>query len=305
MDACRHAPMDIPWDGAQLFLTVAEAGSLSAAARKLGMTQPTMSRKLAELESALGEPLFERDRSGVVLTEFGQRLLEPARQMAQWAAELSSVAEHRSEPHGVVKITVPPGIGHMFLTPWAARLRVQVPQIDVHVLSTVRPLDMVRREADIALRLDGASEDCVAGVDLTLSAYAAESYAATRQQVTDPAELDWIGWAPPLDDLSPNNVLQRLIPDLRLAFASDDYLLQVRACELGLGAMLLPAPHPAFAPAMPLRRMNLSVPPIRRRLSLLVPRSARAIPRVNRILEPLVSALEGWQTIAPTDAPRS
>ena len=65
--------MDIPWDGAQLFLTVAEAGSLSAAARKLRMTQPTMSRKLAELESVLREPLFERDRSGVVLTDFPTR----------------------------------------------------------------------------------------------------------------------------------------------------------------------------------------------------------------------------------------
>ncbi|HSC88703.1 MAG TPA: LysR family transcriptional regulator [Polyangiaceae bacterium] len=294
--------MDIPWDGAQLFLTVAEAGSLSAAARKLGMTQPTMSRKLAELESTLGEPLFERDRSGVALTDFGLRLLEPARQMAKWAAELSNTVERGSERHGVVKITVPPGIGHMLLTPWAARLRAEVPDVDLQVLSTVRPLDMIRREADIALRLDGvANADCVASIDLRLFAYAAESYAATRPQVTTPAELDWIGWAPPLDDLSPNNILQRLVPDLRLAFASDDYLLQLRACELGLGAMLLPAPHPAFAPALPLRKVNLSVPPIRRKLSLLVPRSTRAIPRVKRLLEPLVQALEEWQAAAPVD----
>jgi DNA-binding transcriptional LysR family regulator len=167
--------------------------------------------------------------------------------------------------------------------------------VELHVVSTVRPLDMVRREADLALRLDGTSDDCVFAIELNLLPYASQSYVASRAGTMDPAQLDWIGWAPPFDDLSPNNVLRRLVPDFRLAFAADDYLLQIRACELGLGVMLLPEPNPAFEPSTPLTKMSVGLPPIRRKLSLLAPRSVRAIPRVKAVLEPLVEALEQWQ----------
>jgi len=287
--------MDIPWDDAQLFLLVAESGSLSAAARRLGMTQPTVSRKLAELEVALGEPLFDRERTGVSLTEFGQRLLGPAREMARWAAELSTNAAQRPSPRGVVRITVPPGIGHLFLAPWALEARAHLPDIDLHVISTVRPLDMVRREADLALRLDGTTDDCVASVELSLLPFAAAAYIDRHPGAREPAELDWIGWTPAQDDLSPNNVLRRLVPDARLTFASDDYLLQMRACELGLGVMLLPAPHPTFAAPACLQRVDVAIRPIRRTLSLIAPRAAQSIPRVNAVLERLAASLAEWE----------
>ena len=114
----------------------------------------------------------------------------------------------------------------------------------VRTLSTVRPLDLTRREADLALRLGvPAGEESVASVDIELRAFASEQYAARVAGKTGPAELAWIGWAPPLDDLSPNSALGRLIPGWRPSFASDDYLVQIRACELGLGAMMLAREH--------------------------------------------------------------
>jgi DNA-binding transcriptional LysR family regulator len=78
--------MNIPWEDVRLFLAVAEAGSLSAASKRLHTTQPTVSRRLAELEATLGEPLFVRNAQGIALTSFGERLVEPSRRMAEWAA---------------------------------------------------------------------------------------------------------------------------------------------------------------------------------------------------------------------------
>jgi DNA-binding transcriptional LysR family regulator len=286
--------MDIPWDDARLFLAVAETGSLSAAARTLRMTQPTVSRRLAELEEGLGEPLFERHAAGATLTAFGERLVAPARQMAEWATELTRVAAQSEAPRGVVRITAPPGIAHGFVAPFAAMLATSFPEITLEVVSSVRPLDLARREADIALRLGASSDDCVASVGLTLEAFAAERYASRLRGVSNPRDVAWIGWAPPFENLSPNTTLRRLIPDFAPSFASDDYLVQLRACELGLGAMLLPRPHPDFPSSQGLERLALDLPPISRVLTLLCPRSAAAIPRVRTVLAPLREAMRTW-----------
>src|SRR5262245_53612556 len=97
--------MNIPWDDLQLFLAVAEARSLSGAARRLRVTQPTVSRRIAELEATLGEPLFSRAVDGVEITSFGERLVEPARRMAEWASEVERAAERaETAPRGVVRI---------------------------------------------------------------------------------------------------------------------------------------------------------------------------------------------------------
>lgn len=76
---------DLPWDDVRTFLAIAEEGSLSRAAKRLRVGQPTVSRRLAALEQQLGYPLFKRKAEGAILTRAGQRLLDPARRMADWA----------------------------------------------------------------------------------------------------------------------------------------------------------------------------------------------------------------------------
>ena len=116
--------MDISWDDMRVFLAVAEAGSLSAAARRLKMTQPTVSRRVADLEANVGEPIFVRAADGVSLTSYGERLVEPAKRMAEHAAELTRAAERaESEPQGIVRITAAPGIAFEVGAPFAAWLR--------------------------------------------------------------------------------------------------------------------------------------------------------------------------------------
>jgi len=96
--------MHFRWDDLKLFLAVHEQGSLSGAARVLKLGQPTLSRRIAELEEATGEALFERKSHGAVLTAAGQKLLPAAQSMAEWANEAAlSIGKQTHLPEGSVR----------------------------------------------------------------------------------------------------------------------------------------------------------------------------------------------------------
>ncbi len=79
--------MQLKWDDLRLFLAVCDEGSLSAAARIMGLGQATLSRRIAEMEAQVGEPLFVRQSQGVVLTDMGRQLLPSVQRMAEWATQ--------------------------------------------------------------------------------------------------------------------------------------------------------------------------------------------------------------------------
>ena len=102
--------MKLRWDDLKLFVAVHEQGSLSAAARVLKLGQPTLSRRIAELEEAIGETLFERKSLGTVLTAAGSKLLPAAQSMAEWANEAElQVQKQTYLPQGTVRVAAPPG----------------------------------------------------------------------------------------------------------------------------------------------------------------------------------------------------
>jgi DNA-binding transcriptional LysR family regulator len=291
-NAWSHTPMDIPWEDVRLFLAVAEAGSLSAASKRLRTTQPTVSRRLAEVEATLGEPLFVRTAQGIALTSFGERLLEPSRRMAEWAAEVERAAERReTSPRGVVRVTAAPGVAFEVLAPFAAWMRSKLPDVQLEVRASVQYLDLSRREADLALRFgEVAQRDVVplASLDVEVAAFAAPEYVATLPRRYGVADVAWVAWAPPFEELSPNPELARLIPGFRPAFASDDYLVQLRAAEAGVGAMFLGRVAYRFSPRR-LVELSLELPPIRRSLHLACARSALEIPRVRAVADLLTA----------------
>ena len=208
--------MNIPWEDVRLFLAVAEAGSLSAASKQLETTQPTVSRRLAELEAMLGEPLFVRSVQGISLTSYGERLVEPSRRMAECAAEVDRAAEKReTSPHGVVRVTAPPHVAFDLLAPFAAWMRGKLPGVSLEVRASVAYLDLSRREADLALRFgEIAQRDVVSLVSLEVEvgAFAAPEYVATLPRRYGLADVAWVAWAPPFADVSPNPELARMVP---------------------------------------------------------------------------------------------
>ena len=143
----------LDWNQLKAFLETAETGSLSAAARKLGLTQPTLSRQVAAIERHMGVTLFERVGKAMALTTTGLDLLEHARAMGAAAQALGLAASGRSQiVGGVVSVSASDAVAAHLLPPLVRRLRDEAPGIAIEVISTNSLSDLQRREADIAIR---------------------------------------------------------------------------------------------------------------------------------------------------------
>ena len=141
------------WNNARAFLVTAEEGTLSAAAKALGLTQPTLSRQVAALEAEMGVTLFERVGQRLVLTESGLALLQHARSMGDAASKFSLAASGQSQQlEGAVAISVSELDAVFRLPEIISGLRKSEPGIDIEVVVTNEPSDLKRREADIAIR---------------------------------------------------------------------------------------------------------------------------------------------------------
>lgn len=144
---------DLDWNQLKAFFQTAQTGSLSAAARKLGLTQPTLSRQVAAIEQRMGVTLFERVGKAMVLTPTGQDLLEHARAMGAAAEALGLAASRRSQAvGGVVSVSASDAVAAYLLPPILRRLQAQEPGIAVEVIPSDALSDLLRREADIAIR---------------------------------------------------------------------------------------------------------------------------------------------------------
>lgn len=234
---------NLNWDDLRLFVAVAEQGSFSAAARVLGLGQPTLSRRIAEMEGQLGEPLFVRKPQGCELAPAGERLLPAASQMAQWARDAEvSLARPAQRVAGKVRVTAPPGIALTLLTQFAHRLKRRYPSLTLEVLSTTATLDLSRGEADIALRTHRVTEPgllTLGRLRSTPGLYASADYAAGLAPDATIADLDLICWSDDQGHFQVNRELQRLVPGFKPVFSSDDFNVQLAACVQGLGAMVL------------------------------------------------------------------
>ncbi len=144
---------NLDWNQLKAFLETAEAGSLSAAARKLGLTQPTLSRQVAAIEQRMGVTLFERVGKAMALTPTGLDLLEHARAMGAAAEALRLAATGRSQAvGGVVSVSATDAVAAYLLPPLIKQLRENEPGIAIEVIASNALSDLLRREADIAIR---------------------------------------------------------------------------------------------------------------------------------------------------------
>jgi DNA-binding transcriptional LysR family regulator len=184
---------DLDWNRARAFLATAEAGSLSAAARRLDLTQPTLSRQVAALEAELGVALFERIGKKLVITEAGESLLHHARAMGEAALAMNLAATGRAEAiEGPVTISATDGYAAYVLPPILARIRSQAPQVTLVLVASNSLSDLQRREADIAIRHVRPEGDNLIGRLLRESAarfYAARSWVDANGHPATPADI--------------------------------------------------------------------------------------------------------------------
>jgi len=181
------------WNRARAFLVTAEEGSLSAAARALGMTQPTLGRQVDALEQELGVVLFERVGRGFTLTPSGRELLDHVRAMGEAANRASLAAAGQSQIEGTITIAASEAHSALLLPPIIARLRRAEPGIKVEIVASSGVSDLRRREADIAIRNFQPTEpDLIARKirDIPARLYATHGYIERIGNPTLPSELD-------------------------------------------------------------------------------------------------------------------
>lgn len=141
------------WNHIRGFLATVEEGSLSAGARVLGVTQPTLSRQISALEETLGVTLFERGHRSSELTAAGLELVEHVRDMYKAATHISLTASGQSQTiKGHVKLTCTNNVATYHLPPILKRLRIKAPEIEIELVTSNDVRDLKKREADIAIR---------------------------------------------------------------------------------------------------------------------------------------------------------
>ncbi len=189
------------WSLLQSFASVGKHGSLSAAARATGGSQPTMSRHISQLESDLGVRLFVRDNAGIALTEPGIELMEHVQEMADAASRLALArTADAAQISGTVRITASRIVATYVLPDILTRLHLEQPDIELEVVASDETHNLLRREADIALRMYRPTQSDVIArkvSDLEIGMFAAHSYVERRglpESLPDILNHDVIGY---------------------------------------------------------------------------------------------------------------
>jgi DNA-binding transcriptional LysR family regulator len=144
----------LDWNDVRTFLAVTECGSLNAAAKLLGMTQPTISRRMEDFEYRLKAKLFERSPRGVMLTEAGLMVRDLAQRMARYGGEIMrEVAGHDDSVVGRVRLTAPDGIAAFLLAPRLAKLQMANPNLQVSIDCGMWSGSMLQAEPDLYLEM--------------------------------------------------------------------------------------------------------------------------------------------------------
>ena len=285
------------WTLVQSFLAVAEEGSLSGAARRLGMTQPSIGRHVKLLEEALGVSLFTRIPKGLQLTETGAELLGPAREMLAASAKLSLVAEGRSERlSGTVRITASEVVSHYHLPEIFAAIRMQEPDIQLELVPSDTTENLLFREVDIAIRMYRPTQlDVITRHvgDMAIGLYAAKTYLARKGPMTTTEDIndhDFIGF-------DKSDLVIRFFRELGVEVdrnffpvrtdSQTTYWEMVRmGCGIGAAQRVIGDADPLVERL----EVDLPLPPLP--IWLTAPEVLKTNPRIRRIYDLLATALE-------------
>jgi DNA-binding transcriptional LysR family regulator len=230
------------WSDIRVFLAIAREGTLGAAGRKLGQTQPTMGRRLRILEEVLGQTLFQRTRQGFVLTDEGAILLAHAERMEEEALAVERrLAGQPQQLEGIMRLTSSDWFGAHVLTPVLAEFTRLHPQVTVELLTDARFLSLSRREADLAFRIRPFEEPDVVSRKLLHMRYAVYSRCGMEHPVAGSGDgtallaLDSAFAGTPDDSWLPG-----MLPKARTVFRSNSRDVQARMCAEGVGIAVLP-----------------------------------------------------------------
>jgi len=289
----------LDWALCRSFLTILREGSLSGAARRMGVAHPTVRRHLDELEATLGSPLFARSPSGLLPTELARDLQATAEAM-EFAAEafVRTASAEKGAVAGTVRVTASEITGAEVLPPILAAVRARHPGLDFELTLTNAVEDLLRRDADIAVRMSRPTQvDLVARKvgQVTAGLFAHETWLAQHGQ---PASLDQLIAAHQLIGYDRDPFLLREMQALGVkvertdfGFRSDNDLAQLAALRAGFGVGLC---HTALAARQPSLRRVLPQIAYPLEIWLVVHASMRSMARVRVAFDALATELSHY-----------
>jgi len=240
--------VNFDWNRARAFLVTAEEGSLSAAARALGMAQPTLGRQVSALEQELGVALFERVGRGLTLTPSGLELMDHVRAMGEAAARMSLSASGKAQAiEGTVSISASEVDSAFRLAPIIGKLRELAPGIDVEIVATNSESDLRRREADIAIRNYRPTQPNLVARkihDIEGRIYATPSYLESIGNPLTPedfSEADYIGFNRSGEFIAAMTRFGLTLTQQNFPIVSESHLVQWSHVKQGLGIGIMAA----------------------------------------------------------------
>lgn len=273
------------WDDLRFFLALCEAGTLSGAARATGVEHTTVARRIDALETALGARLFDRFPKGWSLTAAGTALVPHARKVEDDMHALLNVARGAIDVAGVVRVSAPPALTACLLAPRLRGPLARLPGVEIDLRAETRTTDLMRRQADIALRFarptaPGLVTRLLAHVDYAL--YAHEDYVANRPN----AHWEFLGYDELQQDAPQQEWLDRLRGARRYSVRSNDLLTLLQAAVGGCGVGVFPRYAAARAPGLVVLDPAC---PVRRKLWLVMHADVRRAPHVRAVADEIIA----------------
>lgn len=289
-------PASFDWQLVRSFLAVLDAGSVTGAARATGAHQPTLTRHVAELEAQLGTPLFERTGRGVVPTGAALAIVDAARRMQDGALELAgAISGRRQGLGGTVRITTSQVAAAYLLPPVLAELQAAEPSIQLELVASNRIDNLLRREADIAVRMARPVQGSLVVrriAEIPVGAFAHRRYLEAAGTPREPAELlshRLLGYDG--DDTLLRGFAALGLPVAREQFAirTDDHIAYGRLLAEGAGIGFLACYNAAAWPGVVRVLPQLRIPPMP--CWLAVHREIRGSRTVRRVYDFLAAEL--------------
>lgn len=285
------------WDDLKIALAIARHGSLSAAARALGSTQPTVGRRLDALEQGLGAKLFEREAGGMRVNALGRSLLEGLEQMDAGALAVQRrIAARDTGLDGALMVTSLDWLGDEVVAPMLARFGAVHPGVELELVNDVRVFNLARREADLAFRFGPfAQENLIERRigEVAYALYASQAYLA-RHGRPDPAD-GCDGHALVLMDRAAGAVaheawLPPLASRARVALRANGLRAHLSAVREGAAMAVLPCWLGEREPE--LQRLDLAPQPVVRAVRVGFHSDMRQTPRLRALVDFAVAEFE-------------
>ena len=280
------------WSDVRIFLAIAREGSLGAAARAVGQTQPTMGRRLRALEASVGQTLFQRTADGFVLTDEGMAVLASAERMEDEALAFErQLAGRESGLRGQLRLAASDWFGSYVLTPVLAEFARRHPAVTVELLTDARLYSLARREADLAFRIKAFDEPDVISRRLLRMPYALYAHRDQPRPRKGGRGVRLVTMNAAFGGMPDVAWLKKHLPDASVAFTSNSRDAQAHMCAQGVGVAVLPtALGDAFGE---LKRINLGEPPPSRDTWLGYHKDLKRLNRLRSLLELLTEHFDG------------